>query len=192
MLTKERRTRWPLRPAQSLTSLPQRRIVFVPDRLMADNVRAELRSRGIAKEVIASDGTCIVHEEFTPEQIREARERFPGLAVVAHPECTPEVAALADFVGSTGAMMQYVRSSSAPYYLMLTECGLVGRLAVEDPEKNFIGGCRLCPYMKLNSLQKIRDALSDPRPEQEIDLPEDLRVRARRCIDRMFELAPRN
>lgn len=174
-----------------VASLPEKRILFVPDRLMADNVRSELRARGIDKEVVSSDGTCVVHEEFTPEQIAEARQLFPGLAVVAHPECTPEVAALADFVGSTGAMMNYVRSSSAPYYLMLTECGLVGRLAVEDPEKNFIGGCRLCPYMKLNSLQKIRDALADPRPEQEITLPEDLRLRAKRCIDRMFELAPR-
>jgi quinolinate synthase len=175
-----------------VASLPQRRILFVPDRLMADNIRAELRSRGIDKEIVSSDGTCIVHEEFTPAQIAEAKQLWPGLSVVAHPECTPEVAALADFVGSTGAMMNYVKTTHAPYYLMLTECGLVGRLAVEDPEKNFIGGCRLCPYMKLNSLQKIRDVLADPQPEQEITLPEDLRLRAKRCIDRMFELAPGN
>lgn len=175
-----------------ISGMPERRILFVPDRLMADNVRNELRARGIDKEIISSDGTCVVHEEFTPEQIMEAKELFPGLAVVAHPECTPEVAALADFVGSTTAMMKYVKSSQAPYYLMLTECGLVGRLAVEDPEKNFIGGCRLCPYMKMNSLEKIRQALADPQPEQEITLPEELRIRARRCIDRMFELAPAN
>ncbi|MEJ8569313.1 quinolinate synthase NadA [Elongatibacter sediminis] len=175
-----------------VAKLPERRILFVPDRLMADNIRTELRERGIDKEIVSSDGTCVVHEEFTPDQIREAKELWPGLAVVAHPECTSEVADLADFVGSTGAMMNYVRTSSAPYYLMLTECGLVGRLAVEDPEKNFIGGCRLCPYMKLNSLEKIRDALADPRPEQEITLPEDLRLRAKHCIDRMFELAPAN
>jgi quinolinate synthase len=175
-----------------VASLPQRRILFVPDRLMADNIRAELRSRGIDKEIVSSDGTCIVHEEFTPAQIAEAKQLWPGLSVVAHPECTPEVAALADFVGSTGAMMNFVKTTHAPYYLMLTECGLVGRLAVEDPEKNFIGGCRLCPYMKLNSLQKIRDVLADPQPEQEITLPEDLRLRAKRCIDRMFELAPGN
>lgn len=172
-----------------VANLPERRILFVPDRLMADNVRAELAERGIDKEIVSSDGTCVVHEEFTPDQIREAQALWPGLAVVAHPECTPEVAELADFVGSTGAMMNYVRSSDAPYYLMLTECGLVGRLAVEDPEKNFIGGCRLCPYMKLNSLEKIRDALAEPRPDQIIELPEDLRLRAKRCIDRMFELA---
>ncbi len=72
----------------------------------------------------------------------------------------------------------------------LVLCGLVGRLQVETPEKHFIGGCRLCPYMKLNSLEKVRDALANPRPDQIVTLPEDVRVRAARCIERMFELAP--
>jgi quinolinate synthase len=112
--------------------------------------------------------------------------------VVVHPECTPEVAAAADFVGSTGAMMKYVKTTAAPYYLMLTECGLVGRLQVEDPEKRFIGGCRLCRYMKLNSLEKVRDALAAPRPEQIVTLDEAVRLRATRCIERMFELAPKD
>jgi len=171
-------------------ALPEQRILFIPDRLMADNLRRELAQRGSSKEVISSDGTCMVHEEFTPEQIHEARAVFPGLKVVAHPECPEEVAVLADFVGSTAGMMKYVRQTQAPYFLMLTECGLVGRLAIEDPEKAFIGGCRLCPYMKKNSLQKIRDALLSPTPEQIIDLEEGLRLRAARCIERMFELAP--
>jgi quinolinate synthase len=175
-----------------VANLPGRRILFVPDRLMAENVRAEMKRRGVDKEIISSDGTCLVHDEFTPAQIAEARAQFPGLKVVAHPECTPEVAALADFVGSTGAMMKYVKTSHAPYYLMLTECGLVGRLEVEAPEKKFIGGCRLCPYMKLNSLDKILQALKTPRPDQIVTLDEGLRQRAQRCIDRMFELAPRD
>ena len=170
--------------------LPQRRILFVPDRLMAENVRTELKRRGVDKEIVSSDGTCVVHEEFTAEQIAEARARFPGLKVVVHPECPPEVAAAADFVGSTGAMMKYVRNTTAPYFLMLTECGLVGRLEVENPGKHFVGGCRLCPYMKLNSLEKIRDVLAAPRPHQIVTLDEDLRRRASRCIERMFELAP--
>ena len=175
-----------------VAALPNRQILFVPDRLMADNLRQELQRRGVDKEIISSDGTCVVHEEFTPAQIAEARAVFPGLQVVAHPECNQEVAELADFVGSTAAMMKYVRSSNAPYYLMLTECGLVGRLAIEEPEKNFIGGCRLCPYMKMNSLEKIRQALTAPTPDQVITLDEGLRLRAARCIDRMFELAPGN
>lgn len=170
--------------------LPQARILFVPDRLMADNIRNELKQRGVKKEIISSDGTCMVHDQFDVAQIVQARAQFPGLKVVSHPECTEEVAAASDFVGSTGAMMKYVKSTQAPYFLMLTECGLVGRLEVETPEKNFIGGCRLCPYMKLNSLEKIRDALRSPRPEQIITLDEDLRLRAARCIERMFELTP--
>ena len=170
--------------------LPARRILFVPDRLMGDNLRAEMKRRGADKEIITSDGTCMVHDQFSPADIAAARERYPGLKVVAHPECPPEVAAASDFVGSTGAMMKYVKNSGAPYYLMLTECGLVGRLQVESPEKAFIGGCRLCPYMKLNSLEKVRDALKAPRPDQIITLDEDIRRRAAHCIDRMFELSP--
>ncbi len=170
--------------------LPQRRILFVPDRLMGQNVRDELKRRGVDKEIITSDGTCMVHDQFGPADIAAARAQFPGLKVVAHPECEPEVAALADYVGSTGGMMKYVKTTGAPYYLMLTECGLVGRLQVEAPEKHFMGGFRLCPYMKLNSLEKIRDALRAPRPEQIVTLDEGLRVRAARCIERMFELSP--
>ncbi|MSU71135.1 MAG: quinolinate synthase NadA [Opitutus sp.] len=173
-----------------VANLPAKRILFVPDRLMGDNLRDELKRRGVDKEIITSDGTCMVHDQFTPADIAAARERFPGLKVVAHPECTADVAAAADFVGSTGAMMKYVKTTGAPYYLMLTECGLVGRLEVEVPEKNFIGGCRLCPYMKLNSLEKIRDALKHPRPDQIVTLDEDVRRRAATCIERMFELAP--
>jgi quinolinate synthase len=175
-----------------VAGLPTKRILFVPDRLMADNIRKEMKDRGVDKEIISSDGTCVVHEEFTAEQIAEARRTFPGLKIVAHPECTAEVAELVDFLGSTGEMMKYVKNTDAPYYLMLTECGLVSRLSIEDPDKNFIGGCRLCPYMKMNTLQKIRDALAKPTPEQVITLDEDLSHRAARCIERMFELAPQN
>ena len=152
-----------------VSNLPAQRILFVPDRLMADNVRSELKRRGVTKEIISSDGTCMVHDEFTAAQVHAARAQFPGLKVVAHPECTAEVAAVADFVGSTGAMMKYVKTTPAPY---------------------FLGGCRLCPYMKLNSLEKIRDALRAPRPDQIVTLDESLRLRAAKCIDRMFELTP--
>ncbi len=173
-----------------IARLPARRILFVPDRLMADNVRQELKQRGIDKEIISSDGTCLVHDHFTTADIAAARARFPGLKVVAHPESPVEITAAADYTGSTGGMMRYVKSTPAPYFLMLTECGLVGRLQVEDPEKHFIGGCRLCPYMKLNSLAKVYAALAAPRPDQIITLDEDLRRRAARSLERMFELTP--
>ena len=170
--------------------LPAKRILFVPDRLMGQNLRDELRRRGSDKELITADGTCMVHDQFTAADIADARARYPDLKVVAHPECTPEVAAVSDFVGSTGAMIKFVKNSSAPYYLMLTECGLVSRVQVESPEKQFIGGCRLCPHMKLNSLEKVRDALKAPSPDQVVTIDEDVRRRAERCIQRMFELSP--
>lgn len=173
-----------------VANLPQNKVIFVPDNLMAQNVRADLKHRGVDKQIIASDGTCIVHEEFTVAQITAARAQYPGLKVVSHPECQLDVAAASDFVGSTSAMMKYVKDTKAPYFLMLTECGLVSRLEIEAPEKNFIGTCRLCPFMKLNSLEKIRDVLLSPRPDQIITLDEDLRQRASACIDRMFELTP--
>lgn len=172
-----------------IASLPQKRILFVPDRLMAENIRVEMRKRGIDKEILTSDGTCIVHDRFDPTLISEARSKFPGLKVVSHPECTRDITDKSDYVGSTGGMMQYVKSTEAPYFMMLTECGLVERIEVEAPEKRFISGCKLCPYMKLNSLEKIRDVLIAPRPEQVIELDETLRLKALRSIDRMFEIA---
>jgi quinolinate synthase len=171
-----------------VAQLPQRRILFVPDRLMGDNIRIEMKRRGVDKEVITSDGTCIVHDRFDPETIAVARERYPGLKVVSHPECEPSITGLSDFVGSTGAMMKYVKTTQAPYFMMLTECGLVSRLEVEDPEKRFISACKLCPYMKLNSLVKVRDALLAPLPDQIVDLEPGLRRRALASIERMFEM----
>jgi quinolinate synthase len=171
-----------------VANLPAKRILFVPDRLMGQNLRNELAKRGIEKEIITSDGTCMVHEQFTVDQITEARKQYPGLKVVVHPECTEEVAKAADYVGSTGAMMTYVRTTQAPYFLMLTECGLVSRLQAEVANSHFIGGCRMCSYMKLNSLQKIRDALKSPTKKQIVELSDELQVSAKRCIDAMFEL----
>lgn len=172
-----------------VASLPQKQILFVPDKLMAENIRVEMKKMGIEKEIISSDGTCIVHDCFDPETIAEARAKFPGLKVVSHPECTLDITERSDYVGSTGGMMQYVKVTEAPYFMMLTECGLVERIEVEAPEKRFISGCKLCPYMKMNSLEKIRDVLVSPRAEQVITLEEDLRLRALRSIDRMFEIA---
>ncbi|MCH6256966.1 quinolinate synthase NadA [Puniceicoccaceae bacterium K14] len=172
-----------------IASLPQKQILFVPDRLMAENIRIEMKKRGIEKDIVSSDGTCIVHDQFDSNLIAEARDKFPGLKVVSHPECTRTITEKSDYVGSTGGMMQYVKGTEAPYFMMLTECGLVERIEVEAPEKRFISGCKLCPYMKMNSLEKIRDVLIQPRPDQVVELNEELRLKALSSIDRMFELA---
>jgi quinolinate synthase len=171
-----------------VAQLPQQRVLFVPDRLMAENIRIEMKARGIDKEILTSDGTCMVHDKFTDDLIDEARSRYPGLRVVSHPECLPGVTRKSDFVGSTGAMMRYVVETEAPYFMMLTECGLVSRLEVENPEKRFIGSCKLCPYMKMNTLDKIIQVLRDPTPEQIIELDDNLRAKAEHSIQRMFEL----
>ena len=172
-----------------VAAMPQKRILFVPDRLMADNIRVEMTKMGIEKEIISSDGTCIVHDQFDPNLITESRDKFPGLKVVSHPECTLDITSESDFVGSTGNMMNYVKETEAPYFMMLTECGLVERIEVESPEKRFISGCKLCPYMKMNSLEKIRDVLIAPKPRQIIELDETLRLRAHKAINRMFEMS---
>ncbi|MGB0370227.1 MAG: quinolinate synthase NadA [Opitutales bacterium] len=171
-----------------IAALPQKRILFVPDRLMAENIRVEMRKLGIDKEILTSDGTCMVHDQFTPDLIADARSRYPGLAVVSHPECTREITERSDFVGSTSAMMKYVKESDAPYYMMLTECGLVSRLEVENPEKRFIGSCKMCPYMKLNTLEKIRDALKFVDPALEVTLDEDIRLKAEASLRKMIEM----
>ena len=120
-----------------VAKLPQKRILFVPDRLMADNVRKEIGNRGLDKEIISSDGTCIVHEEFTVEQIAQARRTFPGLKIVAHPECTQEVVAAADMYGSTELILKTVTEAPAgTSWGIGTEISMVRRLAAENPDKD--------------------------------------------------------
>ena len=171
-----------------IAQLPQKEILFVPDMLMAANVRVELKARGIDKIIHTSDGTCIVHDRFTAAEIKDARMRFPGVKVVSHPECPLEITALSDYVGSTGGMIKYVKDTNAPYFLMLTECGLVSRLEVENPDKHFVGSCKLCPFMKLNSLEKIRDTLRDLPLNQEILVPEPTLSRGVKALERMIQM----
>lgn len=169
--------------------LPNQDIVFLPDKLMANNIIINLRSVGSSKNIITFDGSCEVHEGFDPALIEKERARYPGLKVVSHPECDVEITKKSDFVGSTGQMMAYVKQTPGSYFMLLTECGLVSRLEVEVPDKHFIASCKLCPYMKLNSLEKIRQVLQNPRAEQIITLDPKIRVKAKRTLDRMFELA---
>lgn len=171
-----------------IEKVPQEEILFVPDRLMAANIRRELKQRQCDKKIYSSQGTCEVHDQFNSQIIQEEKSKIQDLKVLSHPECTTEITEISDYVGSTGGMMEYVKRSPYNNFLMLTECGLVGRLEVELPEKNFVAGCKLCPYMKLNSLDKIIQVLKSPREDQVIKVPEDVRKRARKSIDKMFEL----
>lgn len=165
------------------------KIYFLPDKLMGQNVINELERRGVKKTVKYTDGTCYVHEEYTPAMIHHIKRKYPGVAVLAHPECGPDVVNEADYIGSTSQLINYVKQHDAPYYFLLTECGLTGRLQTEVPGKRFVGTCTMCKYMKSNTMDDIIRVLTKPEPNDIITLPEELYDKAQRCIDRMFELA---
>jgi quinolinate synthase len=169
--------------------IPNDRIVFVPDRLMGQNVKNLLAERGIHKEIILyPQGACHVHERFDAGIVKLFAERVPGLQVIAHPECEPEIIAQSHFVGSTTQILSQVKKYQSPQSLLvLTECGLVTSLVAEFPEHRFIGACQMCQYMKSNSLPGIRRVLEELDPKDEVFLDADLMRRAKRCIDAMFE-----
>lgn len=117
------------------------------------------------------------------------RKMYPGVKILAHAECSPELVSMVDFVGGTGDMMNYVAKSSASSYMLVTECGLGDLARTRFPEKRFVPMCRLCPYMKATGLEGILGVLERPAAPQRIDLPPELCEKARRPIERMFELA---
>ncbi len=170
-----------------VASLPNEKICFVPDKLMGQNLQAELQRRGIHKELVLHDGACYVHEQYDPEMIEFFRTQNPGLRVVSHPECHPGVAMLSDFVGSTGQMVEYLRHApDSDPVLLLTECGLNARLQSELPHRHFIGSCSMCRYMKSNTLEGIREALRHPEKARRVNLEPSVMDQARHCIENMF------
>lgn len=161
------------------------KIFFLPDRLMAMNIKAHLAERGIDKQVEFTSGTCYVHEEYAGEGIPMVRQNFPGVKVLAHPECKPEVIERADYVGSTGQMLKYVEGSDDGQFLVLTECGLVDKLRSAHPRKEFVGSCQLCKYMKANALEQVLAVLRDPT-QRRVEIDPATADDARRCIEAMF------
>lgn len=169
--------------------LENENIFFLPDRLMGQNVIDHIKSRGIKKNIALYDGTCYVHEEYKPESIDFIRLKNPGVKILVHPECEPGVVRKADFVGSTTGMLDHVRQSDKESFFLLTECGLTGILQSEYPDKQFVGACTMCKYMKANSLENVLRVLENPGPSQTIELPEKTRFKALQCIERMFDYA---
>lgn len=160
-------------------SLGVPRVIMLPDEYLAQNIAAQTDV-----EIIAWKGHCEVHERFTPDDIRELRESHPGVTVLAHPECPPEVVAEADFSGSTAAMSDYVGKQKPPRVVLMTECSMSDNVAVEHPEVEFIRPCNLCPHMKRITLANIRTALELNRHAVTIE-PEIAR-RARLAVERML------
>ena len=160
-------------------SLGVPRVIMLPDEYLARNIAAQTDV-----QIIAWTGRCEVHERFTPADIRELRESHPGVTVLAHPECPPEVVAVADFSGSTAAMSDYVGRQKPPRVVLMTECSMSDNVAVEHPEVEFIRPCNLCPHMKRITLANIRTALEQNRHIVTIE-PEIAR-RARLAVERML------
>ena len=156
-------------------------VIMLPDEYLAQNVAAETGVR-----IISWTGHCEVHERFTPADIQQVRDGHPGVVVLAHPECPPEVVAAADFAGSTAAMSDYVGRHQPPCVLLLTECSMSDNVAVDHPEVEFVRPCNLCPHMKRITLANIRQSLQEMRHEVVIDPA--VAVRARRAVERMLEV----
>lgn len=172
-----------------VAQLPNEKIYFLPDKLMGENLAIEMRSRGIPKEIRYYHGTCYVHEEYNPEEIFRIRTEYPNAKILSHPECHPRVCAESDFVGSTTQMLKFMQETEAEEFLMLTECGLASRLQLKMPQKRFVGSCRLCKYMKSNSLEDILRVLKHPTDRDRILIEETIRQRALVCVEAMFHYA---
>ncbi|MCA9407156.1 MAG: quinolinate synthase NadA, partial [Candidatus Omnitrophica bacterium] len=167
-------------------NIPNDKIYFLPDKLMGQNLIEEMKKRGVKKDIQYYSGTCYVHEEYGTEEIFKIRTEYPQAKIVSHPECTPEVCKESDFVGSTSQMLNYMRETQAKQFLMLTECGLSSRLQVEFPDKQLVGSCTLCRYMKSNTLEDILRVLKNHTNRDRVIIPEETRQRAQKCIDAMF------
>jgi len=157
------------------------RVIMIPDKYLAANIAKET---GV--EVITWDGRCEVHERFTPSDIAQYREAMPGVVVLAHPECPPEVVAAADFSGSTAAMADYVSDRKPPQAVLITECSMADNVAALNPETRFLRPCNLCPHMKRITLKGIRHALETLTVAVEVDPL--IAARARAAVDAMLAI----
>ncbi len=157
------------------------RVIMIPDEFLAQNIA---RETGI--EMITWAGHCEVHERFTPGEIRRLRADHPGIVVLAHPECPPEVVAEADYAGSTAGMSDYVASGRASQVVLITECSMSDNLAVQHPDVDFVRPCNLCPHMKRITLANLRGSLESLT--HEVFIEPHLAVRARQAVERMLAI----
>lgn len=176
-------------------------VICLPDEFLAKNVAREtgkkvimpgdayaLRNEHLKDSMIVWDGKCEVHEKFTVSDIHSARAQFPDTVVLAHPECPPDVVEAADYSGSTTAMVDYVAQSDAKRFLILTECSMSDNIAAENPDKEMLGLCSVrCPHMNEITLEDTLICLREDK--YQIELDEQVRVKAKRSLDRMLELS---
>ncbi|MEL7547127.1 MAG: quinolinate synthase NadA [Pseudomonadota bacterium] len=156
-------------------------VVLVPDQYLAKNVAAQTDIR-----IITWPGACEVHELFSADDVDQLREAHPGVMILAHPECPPEVLEAADFAGSTSALANYVSERQPAKVVLLTECSMSDNVASENPNVDFVRPCNLCPHMKRITLENIYDCLVEGKHVVEIE--ETVRLRAKAAIDAMLDL----
>ena len=155
------------------------KVIMIPDEYLARNIAAQT-----TVEIIAWKGHCEVHERFTTDDIRSMRENYPGVTVLAHPECPPEVVAECDFTGSTAAMADYVGQNKPARVVLLTECSMSDNVALQYPDLEFVRPCNLCPHMKRITLKNIRHALETMT--HEVTVAPEIADKARHAVERML------
>jgi quinolinate synthase len=160
-------------------SLQADRVIFIPDGYLGRYV-----AKQTDVEIILWEGACEVHERFTAEELRGYHQNYPGIHVMAHPECPPDVLAEADFVGSTSGMIRHIDDERPKQVVMVTECSMSDNVAVEFPDVDFIRPCNLCPHMKRITLPKILWSLRNLQPE--VDVDPTVAERARLSMERML------
>lgn len=172
--------------AQVVKNLNAKKVIFGPDRNLGEYVQQQIP--GIEIIPMPADGHCYVHRRFDVETINAYKKQYPDAVVMAHPECSKEVQAIADVVGSTSAMVKFGKETIAKTIIVATEKGLVDRLSRDYPEKNFIlaKDTAICKNMKKITLENLRDALL--YEQYEVIIPKDIQDKAEKAIERMFEL----
>ncbi len=164
-----------------VNSLGVKKVIFLPDDYLAKYVASQTDV-----EIISWKGTCEVHEQFNDEEINEIKKNNPGIKIIAHPECPPDVIKASDFTGSTSGMIKYVKDNQPEKVMMVTECSMSDNVQVDNPNVKFIRPCNLCPHMKKITLPKILDCLQNET--NEILMDDDTIKKARKSVERMTEI----
>lgn len=169
---------------------PEQKIIFGPDRHLGGYL-----SRKFDREMLLWPGVCIVHEAFSETELLKLKAQYPGVPVAAHPECPPHIIDHSDYVGSTSGILQYAQTMEGDTLIVATEPHIIHQMEKAEPTKTFIGApgadgncaCNICPYMALNTMEKLYLALRDLKPQIELD--ETVRLAAKKSLDRMLEMA---
>ena len=162
-------------------SLGVKKVIFLPDDYLAKYVASQTDV-----EIISWKGICIVHDQFNENEIKNIRKNNPGIKIIAHPECPPEVIKASDFAGSTSGMINYVKDNQPKKVMMVTECSMSDNIQVENPNVEFIRPCNMCPHMKKITLPKILDCLENETGE--IIMDQKTINKARLSVEKMVAI----